>query len=73
MQAQPARADQQVRPQKHQTGLDPSGRYRHTLRLEPEIEQELHAVAKMLGVDLNAAMSVCVSEHYRRLMKTKPT
>jgi hypothetical protein len=70
---QSAQAPQQSRPPKRQTNLDTSGRYRHTLRLEPKIERELHAVAEVLGVDMNAAMSVCISEHYRRLKKAGPS
>lgn len=45
------------------------GRFRHTIRLEPKVEQKLRMVAEILGVDLNAAISVCVSVHHHRLTK----
>ena len=45
------------------------GRFRHTIRLEPKVEQKLRTVAEILGIDLNAAIAVCVSVHHHRLTK----
>ncbi len=45
------------------------GCFRHTSRLEPKVEQKLCAVAEILGIDLNAAIAVCVSVHHHRLTK----
>ena len=58
-----------ARKAKRQTDQDASGRYRHTLRLEPKAEQKLRAVAESRGVDRNAAISVCIAEKYSRLCK----
>lgn len=55
---------------KKKTDLDERGRFRHTVRLDPKSEQKLRAVAEILGVDLNAAISVCISVHYHRLTKS---
>jgi hypothetical protein len=52
------------------TGLDERGRFRHTIRLEPKVEQKLRVVAEILGIDLNAAIAVCVSVHHHRLTKS---
>lgn len=45
------------------------GRFRHTIRLDPKVEQKLRAVVGILGIDLNAAIAVCVSVHHHRLTK----
>ncbi len=45
------------------------GCFRHTIRLEPKVEQKLRTVAEILGIDLNAAIAVCVSVHHHRLTK----
>ena len=45
------------------------GRFRHTIRLEPKVEQKLRTVAEILGIDLNAAIAVCVSVHHHRFTK----
>lgn len=63
------RSPKQTRKSKRQTDQDASGRYRHTLRLETKAEQKLRAVAEALGVDMNAAISVCIAEKYHRLIK----
>lgn len=63
------RASKQPRKPKPKTDLDERGRYRHTVRLDAKVEQRLQAVAEMLGVDLNAAISMCISVHYHRLTK----
>jgi hypothetical protein len=52
------------------TGLDERGRFRHTIRLEPKVEQKLRVVAEILGIDLNSAIAVCVSVHHHRLTKS---
>jgi hypothetical protein len=59
----------QSRTQWH-TDQDESGRYRHTIRLEPKIEDQLRIVAESLGVDMNAAISVCITAQYRHLKRT---
>lgn len=57
--------------QRKQADLDHErGRFRHTIRLEPKVEQKLRAVAEILGIDLNAAIAVCVSVHHHRLTKS---
>jgi len=48
------------------------GRFRHTIRLEPKVEQKLRVVAEILGIDLNAAIAVCISVHHHRLTKAGP-
>ena len=45
------------------------GRFRHTIRLDPKVEQKLRTVAEILGIDLNAAIAVCISVHHHRLTK----
>ncbi|MFO0576967.1 MAG: hypothetical protein U1A78_23435 [Polyangia bacterium] len=52
------------------TDLDERGRFRHTVRLEPKIERKLQAVAEILGVDMSAAIAVCISVHHHRLTKS---
>ena len=52
------------------TGQEESGRYRHTIRIEPKIEDQLRHVAESLGVDMNAAISVCITAQYRLLKRT---
>jgi len=54
---------------KKKTDLDERGRFRHTIRLDPKTERKLQAVADMLGVDMNAAIAVCISVHHHRLTK----
>lgn len=45
------------------------GRFRHTIRLDPKVKQKLRTVAEILGIDLNAAIAVCISVHHHRLTK----
>ncbi|MBL9005413.1 MAG: hypothetical protein JNJ46_14260 [Myxococcales bacterium] len=45
------------------------GRFRHTIRLDPKLEQKLRTVAEILGIDMNAAIAVCISVHHHRLAK----
>lgn len=52
------------------TDLDERGRFRHTVRLDPKIERKLQAVAEILGVDMSAAIAVCISVHHHRLTKS---
>lgn len=67
----PQRISRRQRKQKRKTALDERGGYRHTVRLDPKGEKKLRAVAEILGVDLNAAISVCISVHYHRLTKSE--
>lgn len=67
-----ARSTKQPRRSKNKTKADldqQRGRFRHTIRLEPKVEQKLRAVAEILGIDLNAAIAVCISVHHHRLTK----
>ena len=69
-----ARSTKQPRRSKNRNKADldqERGRYRHTIRLEPKVEQKLRVVAEILGIDLNAAIAVCISVHHHRL--TKPS
>lgn len=54
---------------KRKADLDERGRFRHTVRLDPKTERKLQAVAEILGIDLNAAIAVCISVHHHRLTK----
>jgi|JI102314DRNA_FD_contig_41_1191281_length_1381_multi_2_in_0_out_0_2 hypothetical protein len=68
-----ARSTKQPRRSKQRKKADldhERGRFRHTIRLDPKVEQKLRAVAEILGIDLNAAIAVCVSVHHHRLTKT---
>ncbi len=68
-----ARTTKQLRRSKNRKKADldqERGRFRHTIRLEPKVEQKLRVVAEILGIDLNAAIAVCVSVHHHRLTKT---
>ena len=42
-------------------GVIPESRMR---TLEPKVEQKLRMVAEILGVDLNAAIAVCIAVHH---------
>ena len=67
-----ARTTKQPRRSKNRKKADldeERGRIRHTIRLTPKVEQKLRAVAEILGIDLNAAIAVCVSVHHHRLTK----
>ena len=69
-----ARTTKQPRRSKHRKKADldeERGRFRHTIRLDPKVEQKLRMVAEILGIDLNAAIAVCISVHHHRL--TKPS
>lgn len=52
------------------TDLDERGRFRHTVRLDPKIERKLQALAEILGVDMSAAIAVCISVHHHRLTRS---
>jgi len=52
------------------TAIGEGGRFRHTIRLEPKVEQKFRAVAEILGIDPNAAIAVCVSAHHQCLTMT---
>lgn len=69
------RTDKQPRRSKRRNKADldqDRGRFRHTIRLEPKVEQKLRVVAEILGIDLNAAIAVCISVHHHRLTKAGP-
>ena len=68
-----ARTTKQPRKSKNRKKADldeERGRFRHTIRLAPKVEQKLRAVAEILGIDLNAAIAVCVSVHHHRLTRS---
>ncbi len=52
------------------TEPDESGRYRHTVRLEAKIERQLQIIMTELGLDMNAAFSVCIATQFRQLKRT---
>jgi hypothetical protein len=54
---------------RHQATIkpDPSGRYRHTFRLEHSAEEKLRLLSDLLGIDMNAAVAVAISAHYQQL------
>ena len=68
-----ARPTKQPRRSKHRKKADldeERGRFRHTIRLGPKAQQKFRTVVEILGIDLNAAIAVCVSVHHHR--RTKP-
>lgn len=68
-----ARSTKQPRRSKNRKKADldqERGRFRHTIRLEPKVEQKLRVVAEILRIDLNAAIAVCVSVHHHRLTRS---
>ncbi len=67
----PARSTklQRISKPKRKADLDERGRFRHTVRLDPKTERKLQAVAEILGIDMNAAIAVCISVHHHRLTK----
>ncbi len=68
-----ARSTKQPRRSKSRQKADPDqerGRFRHTIQLEPKVERKLRVVAEILGIDLNAAIAVCVSIHHHQLTKS---
>jgi hypothetical protein len=67
--ARSPRAPRQLRQPKPKTELDERGRFRHTLRLTEQSEQKLQEIAQSMGVDLNAAMSVCIATYHQALSK----
>jgi hypothetical protein len=44
------------------------GRVRRTLRISPQVDRHLHALARLLGLDLNGALSVAIVEHHIYLL-----
>ena len=42
--------------QRKKADLDERGRFRHTIRLDPKVEQKLRTVAEILGIDINASL-----------------
>lgn len=63
------RAPRHARKPKPKTELDERGRFRHTLRLTQQSEQKLQEIAQSMGVDLNAAISVCIASYHQGLAK----
>ena len=43
-------------------------RVRRTLRVTVQVDQHLHALASLLGLDLNGALSVAIVEHHLYLL-----
>jgi hypothetical protein len=44
-----------------------SDRVRRTLRITAKVDQHLHALAELLGLDLTGALSVAIVEHHMYL------
>ncbi len=65
-----APALQPSRKKKPKAELDDRGRYRHTLRLTPQNEHKLQEIAESIGgVDLNAAIAICITTYHQSLAK----
>jgi hypothetical protein len=62
---------QRTRRYKPKAELDEErGRYRHTLRLTPQSEHKLREIAESMGgVDLNAAIALCIATYHQSLAK----
>jgi hypothetical protein len=45
-----------------------SNRVRRNLRITPKVDQHLHQLAELLGLDLNGALSVAIVEHHMYLL-----
>lgn len=69
--ARTTHALQRTRRSKPKAELDEErGRYRHTLRLTPQSEHKLREIAESLGgVDLNAAIAMCIATYHQSLAK----
>ena len=55
-------------PRKHEA----DERVRRTLRVTVQVDQHLHALASLLGLDLNGALSVAIVEHHLYLLHRRP-
>lgn len=62
--AAPGRVQSPRDPEKHEA----DERVRRTLRITPKVDQHLHALALLLGLDLNGALSVAIVEHHLYLL-----
>lgn len=69
--ARTTHALQRSRRSKPKAELDEErGRYRHTLRLTPQSEHKLREIAESMGgVDLNAAIAICIATYHQSLAK----
>lgn len=47
------------------------GRVRRTLRISPQVDRHLHGLARLLGLDLNGALSVAIVEHHIYLLNRR--
>lgn len=63
----PGKTQSPRRDEDHEAG----DRVRRTLRISPQVDRHLHALAQLLGLDLNGALSVAIVEHHIYLLNRR--
>ncbi len=57
-----------VQSPRYSTSHEADGRVRRTLRITRKVDQHLHDLAALLGLDMNGALSVAIVEHHLYLL-----